>query len=103
MDIDRSEDGGTAYLPDDCVVEKAKELRDALLGVLADKAVKRLDLSRIRRLDLSGLQVIYAALASGNAKGRSLAAVGVPTKGADRLLALSGYGRILGERGWWGG
>ena len=72
MELKYSEDGSRFYLPADCGVTNAAELKDALAGQLKKKPAALVDVSQLRNVDLSFLQLFYSFLKRrAGAKGKA--------------------------------
>ena len=95
MELRYSEDAETVFLPEGCVIENAVELKAALLEALGSPRTKRVDVTGVKRIDLSGIQLLFAFLRSGNAGDRSLAWTGSFRDAAGGAFEASGYSEVL--------
>ena len=95
MELRYSEDDGTVFFPEDCVIENAVEIKTALLEALGRAATVSADVSKIRRLDLSGIQLMYAFLRSGNTGERRLYWTGRFQDAAENAFRTSGYAEAM--------
>lgn len=84
-------DPNTVVLPGECVIEYADELKNGLMNALDEKSVDVIDLSRVERVDLSGIQILVSALATASGAGHDFHIVGNPAAAVDEMMSLSGY------------
>jgi anti-anti-sigma regulatory factor len=79
-------------------VDRAAALKEELSAALEGSEIVLISLSLVGEIDLSCLQVIYAARVKAKAKGKSLRFIGsVPTQVAKRLAAC-GFLRGIPDR-----
>lgn len=91
MTLPRSADKSTAVLPTECVIENAQSLKAGLLEVLDDETITGVDVSSVERIDLSGIQILAAAMTTEPKGGRIVGFRGSFGKSASESIALSGY------------
>jgi anti-anti-sigma regulatory factor len=69
-------------------VDRATSLKTEIVAALGSGGIVHVDLSAIEEIDLSCLQVLYAAIASAKTAGRELHLVGpLPSRIAGRLAS----------------
>lgn len=72
-------------------VDKASELFSTLSTALAHHSAVQIDLSGVEELELSALQLFYAAARSARSKGGSLSFVGTVSDKVCRRLSGAGF------------
>jgi anti-anti-sigma regulatory factor len=88
----------TLNLSGHLIIDRAAELKAELVAAIAENRRVFIDLSQAEELDLSCLQLVYAARRSASAVGKELHFVGtVPARIAKRLSS-SGFLKGLPEK-----
>jgi len=81
----------TIYLKGTYPIDRASDLAKDLLAVLGQSSVVEVDVSAVEDLDLSAIQILYAASASASAKGGELRFIGTVSSGLCGHLMAAGF------------
>jgi anti-anti-sigma regulatory factor len=81
----------TVALTGSFAIDRASELSGRLKEALSNSTQVDLDLSAVEELDLSALQVLYAAAASARAKGGELRCTGTVSDALCSRLVAAGF------------
>jgi len=81
----------TIYLKGNYPIDRASDLARDLLATLGQSSVVEVDISEVEDLDLSAIQILYAASASASAKGGELRFVGSVSSGLCGRLMAAGF------------
>lgn len=88
MRIAKSESGSVLQISGNLSIERAEELRAALLDVLAAASNVSLDLSAVEACDTAALQLFCSACKTAQARGKRVEFVGMPDAVVQTALAL---------------
>ncbi|MBF0140705.1 MAG: STAS domain-containing protein [Magnetococcales bacterium] len=91
LSVDDAGDAGTLTLSGGITIQHAAQLKDTLLeGISAAKGLV-IDLSEVDRVDLSAIQLLFAAHRGLNDKGKSLTVAGTIPEAWHNAVKESGY------------
>ena len=90
--IEQLEGSGSLVIEGEMIIDHAEELKKIFLGALESKGSLDLDLERVSKVDLFGLQVLCSAHHFALKAGKELTVTGKQPEALQDAIIMAGYG-----------